>query len=135
MTVSHLEFLPICQALYRYCSKPERQFLELMESLRKTIHAGRQRLTAYLSEEFDKKVSVEDLEERLTTWHWEESDADDPERVINSLFEGKGTLDENHELLDIERDCFNECRMLLMEEWEAMSEREDSRQAEEQQQQ
>lgn len=61
------------------------------------------------------EASLEALEEDLMTRDWEGSGmgAADPTKIINSLFDGKGTLDKHHELLDIERECFIGCIELM----------------------
>ncbi|PWN17731.1 hypothetical protein BCV69DRAFT_127844 [Microstroma glucosiphilum] len=106
--------------LDEHCKPAGRRWKILMGKLRKVVYEARQALTAELLKPFeaDGRASIETLRADLEKWRFKEKEndmavADATVMIIDSLWQGKGILDDKSGLQDIERECYNECIRLL----------------------
>jgi hypothetical protein len=85
-----------------------------MSGLRQKIYEARKKLTATLEEDFNRRVTMRDLQRALITAEWQGKNLRAGD-IIDALFEGKGIARSSSELLPIERKCFNDCIKLIKE--------------------
>lgn len=93
-----------------------------MRALRTSIYNAQQNVSEALSSDFDAKVTVESLQQSLRELTLADIDMG-ANHIIKTLFDGRGILDANHGLIDLEEKCFRDCIRLLREADEKTTEK------------
>lgn len=90
-----------------------------MRDLRQTIYQARKKLTAAFKKDFNRHVTMQDLQRARKTVAWQGKNLRAGD-IIDALFEGKGIAKSSSELLPIEKKCLKDCMWLLKEAIKAM---------------